>query len=78
MRINLSNDTSYDGRLVVRHDWSANVPHGRNWRLAWENVGTSGFVNAEGECSAKHYPTMRSAIADGVRRFGETAVRVSW
>jgi len=78
MRINLSDGTSYNGRLVVRHDWAANLPHRRNWRLAWENVGASGFVNAEGECSAKHYRTMRAAIADGIRRFGETAVKVSW
>ena len=54
--------------LVVRRD----TMNPKLWRLAWDDGSTS-FTNAEGECSAIYYPTMRAAIAAGVTRFNETA-----
>lgn len=46
------------------------------WRLFWAVPGESTMCPAIGYCSpGGTYRTIREAVADGVRRFGETAVR---
>lgn len=61
-------------RLYVRRDTM--VP--KFWRLCWSEENSRTFCNAEGECSAIYYRTMREAIAGGARRYGETAQRADW
>lgn len=61
-------------KLYIRRD----TMRPRAWRLCWSVPDSDTFVNAEGECSAVYYRTMREAIAAGVRRFGETAVKADW
>lgn len=52
-------------------------PLSRPWRLVWaESAESNTYVAAEGECSAVYYRTMRAAVQDGERRFGETATRL--
>lgn len=48
------------------------------WRLCWKRDGSSLYVMAEGECSARYHRTMRDAIAYGQRTYGETAQRATW
>lgn len=46
------------------------------WRLLWaESADSDTFCHAEGECSARHFPTMRAAVAYGEKRYNETARR---
>lgn len=46
------------------------------WRLFWAVPGDSTMCPAIGYCSpGGTYRTIREAVADGVRRFGETAIR---
>lgn len=52
-------------------------PLSHPWRLVWaESEYATTYVAAEGECSAVYYKTMKSAVEDGKRRFGETATRI--
>jgi hypothetical protein len=60
--------------LYVRRD----TMQPRFWRLCWSEPGSTSFCNAEGECSAIYYRTMREAIAAGLRRFGEAARKADW
>jgi hypothetical protein len=48
------------------------------WRLCWSNPESGSFVNAEGECSAVYYRTMRESIAAGFRRFGAIAKKADF
>lgn len=48
------------------------------WRLCWSQPNSDSFVNAEGECSAIYYRTMRDAIATGLKRFGHTAIKADF
>lgn len=60
-------------RLEVWDDLSA---PGRAYRLFWVVPGETTGTPAIGYCSpGGSYRTIRAAIADGVRRFNETAVR---
>lgn len=53
------------------------APLNRPWRLVWaESADARTYCAAEGECSAIYYKTMKDAVQDGVRRFGETATRL--
>lgn len=62
-------------RLLVRRDTM--LP--KVWRLCWdEGPDSTSFTNAEGECSAIYYRTMREAIAAGFRRFGLDAVKADF
>lgn len=46
------------------------------WRLLWaESADSETYTHAEGECSARYFRTMRSAIAYGIQAYGETAKR---
>lgn len=70
--INLSNEQVIVCSLFVHHPIMApNL-----WRLLWaESVNADTFIHAEGECSAKHFKTMREAVAYGKRVYGEVASR---
>jgi hypothetical protein len=74
--INLS-----DGRALVCSLFahrSIDAPVSKPWRLIWaEGPDACTYTSAEGECSAKHFRTMRDAIAYGRWRYGETARRFS-
>ena len=61
-------------RLYVQRD----IMHPEVWRLCWSVPGEGTYVNAEGECSAIYYRTMREAIAAGERRFAERAIKAPW
>jgi hypothetical protein len=63
-----------DQILYVRRD----TMHSKFWRLCWSNPESDSFVNAEGECSAVYYRTMREAIASGLRRFNATAKKANF
>lgn len=46
------------------------------WRLFWAVPGESTMVTAIGYCTpGGTYRTIKAAIADGLAKFGETAVR---
>ena len=73
--IHLSNGTQHEARLEVWNDLHAE--RAGMYRLFWVNPGESTGTPAVGYCSpGGSYRTVREAIADGERRFGETAVRV--
>ena len=73
MKIKLSNGAEYEARLEVWDDYSAN---GRAYRLFWAAPDGRSGVPAVGYCSGGGtYRTIRAAVADGLRRFGERAVR---
>lgn len=73
--IRLSNGATPVCRLEVWDDLNSEKP-GR-YRLFWVAPGKTTGVPAVGYCSpGGSYRTIREAIADGERRFGETAVRV--
>ena len=73
--ITLSNGTEYVARLEVWDDLHSERPIA--YRLFWANPESSCGVPAVGYCSpGGSYSTVKAAIADGLRRFGETAVRV--
>lgn len=63
-----------DQILYVRRD----TMRPKFWRLCWSNPESDSFVNAEGECSAVYYHTMREAIASGLRRFNTTAKKANF
>ena len=48
---------------------------GATWRLLWAHPGADSFCYAEGECSARYFPTMRAARAYGEQHYGETATK---
>lgn len=54
--------------LHVKRDTMTNA-----WRLAWLVPGEDSFCYAEGECSAKLFERRYSAVAYGLRQYGETA-----
>ena len=62
-----------ESRLYVYRQWTSDANGA--WRLLWAVPGADSFVHAEGECSARHFRTMREARAFGLRRYGETAKR---
>ena len=75
MKIQLSNGAEYFAQLQVWDDLHNTRPG--YYRLFWANPGESTGVPAVGYCSpGGTYRTIKEAIADGIRRFGETAVRV--
>lgn len=71
-------NASVPQRLVVRRDWT--TEGGGRWRLSWDSGPESGsFVNDQSTVTGRpFYRTMREAIADGVRRHGEWAVKVDY
>ena len=58
-------------RLYVYRQWTSEANGA--WRLLWASPGADSFCHAEGECSARHFRTMREAIVHGARRYNETA-----
>jgi hypothetical protein len=73
--IHLSDGTQYEARLEIWDDLHSE--RAGMYRLFWVVPGESTGTPAVGYCSpGGSYRTIREAIADGVRRFGETAVRV--
>ena len=72
MKIRLSNGAEYEARLEVWDDYNAN---GRAYRLFWAAPDGKTGTPAVGYCSGGTYRTIRAAVADGLRRFGERAVR---
>lgn len=72
--INLSNGAQYAARLEVWDDLHSERPG--FYRLFWASPGGRTGTPAIGYCSpGGSYRTIKAAIADGQRRFGETAVR---
>ena len=72
--IHLSSGAAIPSRLFVHRDFMARPS--QSWRLLWaESADSRYFVHAEGECSARHFRTMRDAIAYGLRAYGEAAGR---
>lgn len=72
----LSNSTGETKKvsLFVHRDFMARPS--RCWRLLWaESAESDTFCHAEGECSARHFPTMREAVRYGETAYGETAKR---
>lgn len=69
--ISLSNGLEYTAQLQVWNNWQ-----GKGYRLYWVNPGTSCGVQVDGEINGPVFATIKSAVAYGLRRFGETAVRV--
>lgn len=75
MQINLSNGKTYTARLEVWDDLS-HEGKGPAYRLFWASPDGRTGTPAIGYCSPDGtYRTIKAAIADGLRRFGETAVR---
>ena len=75
MQIDLSNGKTYTARLEVWDDMNF---HGKGpaYRLFWASPDGRTGTPAIGYCSpGGTYRTIKAAIADGLRRFGETAVR---
>lgn len=73
--IKLSNGTEYPARLEVWDD--LHNERAGYFRLYWASPDGRTGCPAIGYCSPDGtYRTIREAVADGVRRFGETAVRV--
>ena len=60
-------------KLYVYRDW--NSEHNGAWRLMFGAADAATYTNAEGECSAKLFRTMREAVAHGQRRYSETATK---
>lgn len=74
MKIKLSNNISYEARLEVWDDLHNERPG--YYRLFWADPGESCGTPAVGYCSpGGSYRTIKEAVADGERRFNETAVR---
>jgi hypothetical protein len=72
--ITLSNGDQYATRLEVWDDLHSELP-GR-YRLFWARPDGTDGTPAVGYCSpGGSYRTIKMAIADGVRRFGEVAIR---
>lgn len=73
--ITLSTGNTYVARLEV---WDDLHNERAGWyRLFWVEPGATTGTPAIGYCSpGGSYRTIREAIADGLRRFGERAVRV--
>ena len=73
--VKLSNGKTYSARLEVWDDMSYEGK-GPAYRLFWASPDGRTGTPAIGYCSpGGTYSTIKAAIADGMRRFGETAVR---
>lgn len=73
VKIELSNGAEHEARLEVWDDLSVS---GRAYRLFWASPDGKTGTPAVGYCSSGGtYRTIRAAVADGLRRFGERAVR---
>lgn len=57
MKIDLSNNTSYEGVLCVKRD----TMNDRWWVGVWANPDGSGYVGTEGECSRRYFHTADGA-----------------
>ena len=75
-KVKLSNNTEYSARLEVWDDLSTECKD-PVYRLFWVNIENPDCgTPADGYCSnVGQYFTIKGAIADGLRRFGEKAVR---
>jgi hypothetical protein len=72
--IQLSNGDQYTARLEVWDDLHNECAG--YYRLFWARPGDSTGTPAIGYCSpGGTYRTIKDAIADGMRRFDETAIR---
>ena len=72
--ITLTNGVTYVAQLEVWDDLHSEHP--KRYRLFWVNPGESCGTPAIGYCeSGGSYKTIKAAVADGKRRFNETAVR---
>lgn len=77
-KIHLSDGSSYEGVLIVVNEYARGNANRRQFRLYWENPGTSCGVPAYGLCSEPFFSREWEAIARGERDFGVKAVRRSW
>jgi hypothetical protein len=76
MKIRLSNNTEYEGVLIVSRSHEE-----KGWRLYWANPESnlSHRVAETGMCDPSGvHRTMRDAIALGEKRYGVKAIKDPW